>query len=225
MSGLNARAVRATAIGASLMAALILLPAGTLDYWQAWLFMAVFQGVSIAVSVYVAINDPALLARRTSVGPGAEKEASQKIIITLTLAGMIALLVVPALDHRFGWSPVPPAVSVTGDALVALGFLVIFFVFRVNSYGASTIPVAAGQKVISSGPYAVVRHPMYAVGLVTMTGVPLALGSWWGLAILGLMMPVLVWRLVDEERFLTQNLPGYADYMQRVRYRLVPYVW
>jgi protein-S-isoprenylcysteine O-methyltransferase Ste14 len=135
------------------------------------------------------------------------------------------LLVFPALDHQFGWSPVPPYVSVAGDALVALGFLFIFFVFAENSYGASTIQVAEGQRVISTGPYALVRHPMYAGALVMLIGIPLALDSWWGLVVLLFMTPVLVWRLLDEEKFLSRNLPGYVEYQRKVQYRLVPFIW
>jgi protein-S-isoprenylcysteine O-methyltransferase Ste14 len=114
---------------------------------------------------------------------------------------------------------------VLGDVLIALGFLFTFFVLRENTYGASTIQIAEGQTVISTGPYALVRHPMYAGALVMLIGIPLALGSWWGLFGLFLILPVLVWRLIDEERFLRQNLPGYADYQTKVKYRLVPFVW
>jgi protein-S-isoprenylcysteine O-methyltransferase Ste14 len=225
MSSVTARAARATIIGAIVMAALLFGAAGTLRYWQGWVFMAVFEGASIAIGIYLAINDPALLARRMRVGPAAEQEPAQKIIMTLAFAGMLALLIVPALDRRFGWSSVPPVVSLAGNILIGIGFLLMFFVFRVNSYGASTIQVAAGQSLVSTGPYARVRHPMYAGAIIMLIGVPLALGSWWGLALLALIVPVLAWRLLDEERVLSRDLPGYADYMRKVRYRLVPYVW
>ena len=204
------------------MAALLFIPAGTLAYWQAWAFMAVFVGTSGAISVYLAIKDPQLLERRMKAGPAAEKERTQKVIMLLAMVGFIALLVIPALDHRFGWSRVPSYVSLAGDLLVALGFLCIFFVFRVNSYGASTIQLAEDQKVISSGPYAYVRHPMYAGGLIMLAGVPFALGSRSGLFVLLIMIPVLVWRLLDEEQFLAKNLPGYTEYQKKVRSRLIP---
>src|SRR5262245_22168104 len=225
MNSLYMRAVLSTLLGTLVMAALLFVPAGTIDYWQAWVFMAVFEGASTAIGVYLAIKDPQLLERRMHVGPTAEKEKSQKLIMVFALLGFIALLVVPALDHRSGWSQVPPYVSVAGDVLVALGFLVTFFVFKVNSYGASTIQIAEGQKVISTGPYALVRHPMYAGALVMLVGVPLALGSWWDLTLLALMLPVLIWRLLEEEKFLAKNLPGYTDYQKKVHYRLIPYVW
>ena len=205
--------------------ALLFVPAGTLDYWQAYVFMAVFVGGSAAITVYLALRDPKLLERRMNVGPTAEKEPTQKIIMVFALLGFIALLVVPALDRRFMWSSVPAWVSVLGDILVTLGFLLVYFVIRENSYTASTIQVAEGQTVISTGPYAVVRHPMYAGVLPLLIGTPLALGSWWGLGALIFFMPALIWRLLDEERFLHKNLPGYTKYTRKVRYRLVPFVW
>jgi protein-S-isoprenylcysteine O-methyltransferase Ste14 len=225
MTNLNIRAARSLVIGAVAMAALLFLSAGTLDYWQAWIFIAVFVVASAATTVYLAIHDPKLLERRMKVGPGAEKETTQKIIMVLAIAGFVALLVVPALDHRFGWSRVPSYLSVAADVLIALSFLFTFFVFRENSYGASTIQIADDHKVISTGPYALVRHPMYAGALVMLAATPVALGSWWGLVILPLIALVLIWRLLDEEKFLERNLPGYVEYKTKVRYRLIPYVW
>lgn len=225
MNTLNIRALRASLFGAVALAALLFLPAGTLDYWQGWLFMAVFVGASSAVTVYLAIKDPALLERRISAGPRAEKESTQKRVMLLAVLGFIALIVVPALDRRFGWSPAPPYVSLVGDVLVGLSFLLVFLVFKANTYAASTIQVAAGQQVISTGPYALVRHPMYAGSLPLLLGMPLALGSWLGLLALLLIVPALIWRLLDEEQFLRLNLPGYAAYCRKIRYRLLPYVW
>jgi protein-S-isoprenylcysteine O-methyltransferase Ste14 len=225
MNDVTRRALRSSLFGIVALAALLFIPAGTFDYWQAWLFMAVFGCTSGATTVYLALRDPKLLERRMNVGPRAEKEPAQKIIMVLATLGFIAMLVFPALDHRFGWSSVSASVSVLGDALIALGFLFIFFVFRENSYGASTIQIAEGQTVISTGPYALVRHPMYAGALVMSVGIPLALGSWWGLFVLLLLLPVLIWRLLDEERFLRQNLPGYTEYQTKVKYRLVPFIW
>jgi protein-S-isoprenylcysteine O-methyltransferase Ste14 len=207
------------------MAALLFVPAGTLDYWQAYVFMAVFVSGSAAITAYLAIKDSKLLERRMNVGPMAEKEPTQKIIMAFILLGFIALLVVPALDHRFVWSSVPPWVSAIGDILVALGFVLLYFVISENSYAASTIQIAEGQTVISTGPYAVVRHPMYAGVLPVLIGTPLALGSWSGLGALSFFMPALIWRLLDEERFLHKNLPGYTEYTRKVRYRLVPCIW
>jgi protein-S-isoprenylcysteine O-methyltransferase Ste14 len=207
------------------MAALLFLPAGTLNYWQAWVFMTVVVSASGAVTVYLAIHDPKLLDRRMRAGPTAEKERSQKFIIFFAMMGFIGLLVVPAFDHRFSWSRVSTCVCWIGDAAVAIGFLLVFFVVKVNTYAASTIQVAEDQKVISTGPYAFVRQPMYAGSFPILIGTPLALGSWWGLSALIVFVPALIWRLVDEESFLRKNLSGYTEYTDKVRYRLIPYLW
>jgi protein-S-isoprenylcysteine O-methyltransferase Ste14 len=225
MNDVTRRALRSSLVGILALAALLFIPAWTLAYWQAWLFMAVFVCASGAITVYLAIRDPKLLERRMNAGPRAEKEPAQKIIMVFAMLGFIAMLVFPALDYRFAWSPVPASVSVLGDALIALGFLFTFFVFKENSYGASTIQIAEDQTVVSTGPYALVRHPMYAAALVMLLGIPLALGSWWGLFALLLVLPVLIWRLLDEERFLRRNLPGYSEYQAKVKYRLLPFVW
>ena len=225
MQTLYIRALRSSLFGTLIMAALLLLPAGTLNYWQAWVFMAVFVSASGAVTVYLAVHDPRLLERRMRAGPSAEKERSQKFIISLAMMGFIGLLVIPAFDHRFGWSEVSMYACWVGDALIATGFVAVFSVVKGNTYAASTIEVAQDQKVISTGPYRFVRHPMYAGSFPILVGTPLALGSWWGLSALIVIVPALIWRLVDEERFLRKNLPGYTEYTDKVRYLLVPYVW
>jgi protein-S-isoprenylcysteine O-methyltransferase Ste14 len=204
---------------------LLFVPAGTLDYWQAWAFLAVYFAACFAITRDLVKNDPGLLQRRMRGGPFAEKQAAQKIIMSLTSLGFIGLIVVPGLDHRFGWSHLPPWLVLAGDVLVALGFLAVAFVFRENSFSSATIELATDQQVISSGPYAWVRHPMYAGGLVLLLGIPVALGSWWGLLVLAAILPALIWRLIDEERFLSRNLPGYVEYQHKVRYRLMPLVW
>jgi protein-S-isoprenylcysteine O-methyltransferase Ste14 len=217
--------IRSLLIGVIVFGVLIFLPAGTLNYWQAWVFIAVFLGSANATGVYLSIYDPELLERRKHIGPSAEQSIAQKIIIVLSIIGSFALLAFCGLDHRFGWSFVPSYVSFVGDALILLGFYINFIVFKENRYGASSIRVFEGQQVISTGPYALVRHPMYAGVLVTMLGIPFALGSWWGLAFLALIVPVLIWRILDEEKLLKNELPGYAEYTHKVRYRLVPRVW
>ncbi len=217
--------LRTFLIGAIALGLLLFLPAWTLDYWQAWVFIIIFMSSMNAVGVYLALNDPALLERRKRVGPAAEQRALQKVIMALAVLGNIALLVVCALDHRFGWSRMATPLVLLGDALVALGFSMNFLVFKANSYGASNIKVDDGQRVISTGPYALVRHPMYSGVLVMLAGAALALGSWWGLAVVGLILPALVWRIYDEELLLRHDLPGYGAYAQKVRHRLVPYIW
>ena len=205
--------------------AIIFAAAGTTDYWQAWLFLACYFAASLVVSFWLARNDTALLERRMRGGPFAEGERSQKIIMAITSLGFVALLVVPGLDRRFGWSSMPGSVAILGDLLLLLGWLGILAVFRANSYAAATIQVTSGQTVISIGPYALVRHPMYAAALLMLLGIPIALGSWWGALVLLALIPALGWRLIDEERLLLRDLDGYAEYRRKVRWRLIPYIW
>jgi protein-S-isoprenylcysteine O-methyltransferase Ste14 len=225
MKNVRARAWLALAIVIGLMGLLLFVPAGTVDYWQAWELLVLFAGGSVLVTLFIIRNDPALLERRLSGGPTAEQRPVQKVIMLLISVGFIAVLVVPALDRRFGWSAVPPGVVVVGDVLFVIGFGIVFLVYRENSFASATIEVAENQKVISTGPYAIVRHPMYAGGLVYLLGMPLALGSYWGLVPVVAMAPFLIWRLIDEERFLAKNLPGYTEYQKKVQYRLVPWAW
>jgi protein-S-isoprenylcysteine O-methyltransferase Ste14 len=222
---LRARAWMSLAVLAAVMGVLLFVPAGTLRYWQAWAFLSIFFVAAALTTMDLLRRDPALLERRMSGGPTAEKRPAQKLIMVFASLGFISLLVVPALDHRFGWSAVPLAVVLAGDALVAIGFYLIFLVYRENSFTSATIEIAADQKVISTGPYAIVRHPMYAGGLLYLAGMPLALGSYWGLAAFAATLPFLIWRLLDEERFLARSLPGYTDYTTKVRRRLLPGLW
>lgn len=207
------------------MAILLFAPPWTLDWWQAWLFMAVYFGGSIALMLDLAKHDPALLERRMKAGPWAEERLSQKIIMSFASLGFVGLLVIPALDRRFGWSHASALVALAGNLLMLIGGYGIWRVFRENSFTSARIEVASDQRVISTGPYARVRHPMYATALVMMMGIPIALGSWWGLLALAAMMPSLIWRILDEETFLAVELPGYAEYEQKVRYRLIPHLW
>jgi len=204
------------------VSALIFLPAWTLHYWQAWLYLAVFMISISAVFIYLIKNDPKLLARRVN---NKEETKSQKAIHFFINLAFAVVIVIPGLDHRFEWSAVPWYIVMAGDIFVASGILIIFFVFKENSFTAATIEVAADQKVISSGPYARVRHPMYLGGLIFIVGIPLALGSWWGLLTIVLFAPVMAWRILDEEKFLVKNLSGYSEYEHKVKYRLVPFVW
>jgi protein-S-isoprenylcysteine O-methyltransferase Ste14 len=207
------------------LAALLFASAGTLDYWQAWTYLAVYFASSLAITLYLMKKDPKLLQRRMSGGPMAEKEPTQRIIMLFASLGFIGLLVVPAFDRRFAWSHMPPPVALAGDGLVLLGWLAIFFVFKENTFSSATIELAPDHKVISTGPYALMRHPMYAGALIMLLGIPIALGSWWGVLVLVATTPALLWRLLDEEKFLARNLPGYIAYQQRVPYRLIPRVW
>ena len=225
MKSLKRRAGLALALLSAVMALLLFVPAGTVYYWQAWVYHLLFFGVSVFTTLSLMRHDPALLERRMRAGPTAEKRPAQKLIMLGTSVGFIALLIVPALDRRWGWSAVPPVGVMVGDALVLIGFLLIVRVYRENTFTSATIQIVEHQRVISTGPYAMVRHPMYASALLYLIGTPLALGSYWGLVPIVAMLPLLIWRLLDEERFLAAQLPGYADYETRVRHRLVPFVW
>jgi protein-S-isoprenylcysteine O-methyltransferase Ste14 len=225
MNALNTKVLLSLLILILIMAALIFIPAGTLNYSQAWLFLAVYFASSLGITLYLMKKDPKLLQRSMRGGPTAEKQPTQKIIQTLTSLSFIALLVVPALDHRFGWSHVSPVISLLGNALIVLGFLGVLRVFKENTYTSSTIELAAGQRVISSGPYAIVRHPMYAAASGMLIGIPIALGSFVGLIAFAAIAPALIWRLLDEEKFLAANLPGYIEYQKKVPHHLIPGVW
>jgi len=203
----------------------LFVPAWTLDFWQAWVYIFVFAGAAALITVYLWNHDRKLLESRVKAGPGAEKEKNQKLIQVFASLAFIATLVLPSLDRHFLWSRVPLAFIVGGDALVALGFLAVFIVYKENTFTSATIEVAAGQRVISTGPYAIVRHPMYAGALLMLFATPIALGSWWGLTMFIPMALVIVLRLRDEEIFLQKSLPGYREYCGKVRFHLVPYIW
>ena len=225
MASLAVRAWFALVVLAAAVGLLLLMPAGTMAYWQAWVYLGIFVGASALTTVFLIRRDPALLERRMRGGPTAEKRPVERLIMVFTSLGFIALLVVPALDRRFGWSGVPGWAVIVGDVLVVVGFYFIFLVYRENTFTSATIEVAPGQTVISTGPYAIVRHPMYASALLYLVGTPLALGSYWGLVPLAALLPFLMWRLFDEERFLAESLPGYVEYQRKVRHRLIPRIW
>jgi protein-S-isoprenylcysteine O-methyltransferase Ste14 len=207
------------------MGLLLFVPAGSIQYWQAWVYLSVFLGASVLTTIDLMRRDPALLKRRMRGGPMAEKEPTQRVIMLFTSLAFIALLVVPALDHHFEWSAVPIYAVLAGNLLVAVGFYFIALVYRENTFTSATIEVTTGQRVVASGPYAIVRHPMYASASLYLLGTPLALGSYWGFLPVVVMMPFLIWRLLDEEQLLARDLHGYTEYQTRVRYRLVPFVW
>jgi protein-S-isoprenylcysteine O-methyltransferase Ste14 len=212
-------------MGVILLGILLFLPAGTLNYWQAWVFIAVFMVTLSVFGVYFSINDPELIQRRTQAGPGAEQSTLQKIVASVAIISMLAVFVVCGLDYRFGWSHMPPAVSWIGDGIEVFSFIMFYRVFKENSFGGSSIRVEQNQKVISTGPYAIVRHPMYVGTIVMVIGVALGLGSWWVLLFLIPQFFVLAIRILDEEKTLENELAGYKEYELKVHYRLVPYLW
>ncbi|BBX46972.1 isoprenylcysteine carboxylmethyltransferase family protein [Mycobacterium cookii] len=204
---------------------MLFVPAGTFDYWQAWVFLVVVALSVWIPPIYLLRANPAALQRRMRGGPTAEGRVAQKVVIAGLYSSLAAMVVVSVLDHRFRWSPVPTALCLVGDVLVALGLGVVALVIVQNSYAASTVRVEAGQTVISTGLYGMVRHPMYTGNVIMLIGIPLALGSYWGLVFVIPGLIVLALRLRDEEKLLEEELKGYHEYTQTVRYRLVPLVW
>jgi len=225
MNNLNRKAFAGLLALLSVVAAALFIPAWTLDYWQAWVFLLAFFGSSFVITIYLMKNDPTLLEKRITAGPLHEKETSQKIIQFIAQIAFLLVIIFPVLDHRFGWSMVPPYINIAGDTLIAIGFYIVFLVFQKNTYASALIEVKTEQKVVSTGPYAWVRHPMYVGALILLLGTPLALGSWWGTLTIIPIALTIIWRLLDEEQFLVKNLPGYTEYNNKVRYRLVPFVW
>ncbi len=208
-----------------ILALALFIPAGSFYYWQAWVYLAVWAICVILITAYLIKTDRELLAGRVKAGPIAETQKSQKIIQSLASLFFIGLFIVPGLDFRFGWSHVPPLLSLIADGIVAVGFFIVFLTFRENSYTRATIEVSDEQKVIATGPYRLVRHPMYAGALLLLIVTPLALGSWVAMPFSLPLILVIVMRLREEEGFLTQTLEGYHEYCQKVPYHLVPYTW
>jgi protein-S-isoprenylcysteine O-methyltransferase Ste14 len=204
-----------------LMGFALFLAAGTLNYWQAWVFLGVIV-ISSVIVTHSMTKNPRLLENRRKYGPAAENRTIQKIIVLCVGIPALATYVVPALDRRFGWSNMPAWLSIAGDLLILIGMWMVFRVFKANPFGSATVKIADDQIVISTGPYAVVRNPMYASAVVYFIGTSLALGSYWGLVAAALTTLALIWRLFDEEQFLAQNLPGYTDYCAKVHWHLIP---
>jgi len=218
--------LRSGLVGLVVFGLMLFLPARTFDYWQAWVFLLVFFPLSTWIpSIYLMRKNPAALQRRMRAGPGAETRTVQKVVMAVLYLSLAAMFVVSALDHRFGWSPVPTAICLAGDVLVAVGRGVVMLVVIQNSYAATTVQVEAGQKLVSTGVYGLVRHPMYTSYVIMMVGIPLALGSYWGLVFVIPGLLVIAWRIRDEEKLLQEELDGYREYTKKVRYRLVPSVW
>ena len=204
---------------------ILFVPAGTLNYWQAWIFWLIFVFCILIVSAYFLQKDLTLIAGRLKVGATAEQDRIQRLTQVVISVFFILLLLVPSLDHRFQWSIVPSTLSLVADAFVGFGLLIIFLVFKENTYTSVLVEVKEGQKVISTGPYSKVRHPMYSGALLMLLFIPLALGSYWGLLAFPPILAAIAVRSIAEERFLAKDLQGYNEYREKVRYRLVPYVW
>lgn len=225
MTDLSNRALGGAAWFLIVLAALLFVAAGSLGYWQAWVCWGVFSAGVVGITLYFLKRAPDLIERRLAAGPGAERERRQKVIQALTSILFVALFVLPGIERRTRGLRLPAAVALAGDVLVAVALWIVFLVFRENRHASAIIEVGQGQPVIDTGPYAVVRHPMYAGAVLLFFGTALALGSVWALACAVALTAAIVARLLDEERVLRERLAGYDAYRRKVRYRLVPFVW
>jgi len=201
---------------------IILLPAWTLKFWQAYTYLVVLVVPMIFALLYFLKKDPKFLERRTRAK---EKEKQQKLLSILSTAIFLAGFIIPGLDHRFAWSDVPTYIVITADIMVLLGYLIILFVFKQNSYASLIIEVNENQKVISTGLYGVVRHPMYLGVLIMFLPTPIALGSYWALIPFAVLPVLLILRILNEEKVLSNNLQGYKEYCQKTKFRLIPFIW
>lgn len=209
-------------VAAAAFAAVMFIPAGSLRFWQGWVYLTIWIVPVLVFFLYFYKHDPELAERRLR---WREKVREQKILMRLFRVTVVALFLLPGLDHRFGWSHLPVWLTILSQAFVLGGWAMVFWVMKVNHFAASTIEVEAGQHVVSTGPYSIVRHPMYlGIGVMFLFST-LALGSYFALPAFGLVIPILVFRLLNEEKVLRQELPGYPEYCLRTRFRLVPFLW
>ena len=198
------------------------LPAWTFNYWQAWVYMAILTVPRLFVVRYLYKYDPALLERRMRMR---EKQRTQKLVVWFSSFTVLVLFVIPGFDIRVGWSNVPLIAVVIADILVLFGYLIVALVFKTNTYASRIVEVEKGQKVVTTGPYAIVRHPMYLGMMILFTFSPLALGSYWAMLAAVPLIPLLVARIGGEEKELLANLEGYKEYAMETKYRLLPGVW
>ncbi len=225
MNNLIVKSILGLAFLLTFLGAILFIAAGSFAFWQAWLYLAVFGLSTLFVTLYLMKYDQKLLASRVAAGPSAETEKTQKVIQSLASLFFMLVFIVAGLDYRFHWSNVLSIVSIIADVFVALGFYIVFLTFKANSYTSAVIEVKQDQQVITSGPYSVVRHPMYMGASLLLIFTPLALGSWVAFPFPLLLIVTIAFRAIEEEKFLAANLSGYTDYRQKVRYRIIPFVW
>lgn len=222
VTGVSQLAFRRWFVAILILGLVIFVPAGTLDYWQAWAYIVLLGSASLCFIGYYLKRDPELILRRMKAH---EKEREQRKIIWVSLPLFVAVFVVPGLDRRFLWSSVPTGIVLAAEGTILLGYLLFVLVMRENRYASRVVEVAQGQRVITTGPYAIVRHPMYVALLMMYLATPVALGSYWGIAASVWLVFILVARIRNEEKVLLAGLTGYGEYCSMTRYRLIPRVW
>ena len=200
----------------------LFVPAGTFDYWEAWAWCAVILIPYLVILATLLKKNPELLVRRLRLN---EKEPAQRRIVGASGLIFVIGFLLPGLDRRFGWSDIPVEAVIFADLLVMLGYALVFLVFLTNPFTSRTVEVEPGQTVISTGPYAIVRHPMYLGTSIMWLATPVALGSSWALPVFLIMPIVMGYRILNEEEVLLRELPGYPEYTRAVRYRLIPWIW
>ena len=205
-----------------LLGLLFFIPAGTWAYWQAWMWLVTITLLMLVTLRYLIKNDPALLERRMRMR---ERQSQQQKVILVSGIFLVLSFLLPGLDIRYGWSNMPAWVAILANLIVIVGYLLVVWVFKTNSYTSRIVEVESGQKVITTGPYAIVRHPMYVGAFLTYAFTPLALGSYWAFIPGVMILPVLIFRILDEEKLLLHDLPGYREYTQKVKNRLLPGIW
>jgi protein-S-isoprenylcysteine O-methyltransferase Ste14 len=220
--GLGRTVFLRAALALPIMVLIIIGPAGRWDYWQGWMYILILVTPMFFMFAYLLKNDPALLERRMRMR---EKEVVQRKIISLSYLYFLVAFILPGLDVRFGWSKVPPFVSITADVLVFAGYMIFFWVLVTNSFVSRVVEVESNQRVISTGPYALVRHPMYMGVIIMYLASPFALGSYWAVLPAVFVIPLLIARIYNEEQVLVRDLPGYQEYTQKVAFRLIPGLW
>jgi len=204
------------------LGSMFFLPAWTLNYWQAWVYIFIVAIPAIFLGRYLYKHDRELLERRMRMK---ERLRGQKLIVVASSLFFLVTFLIPGFDFRFHWSEMPPAAVVSSEILVLAGYLVVALVFKANSYASSIIEIEKDQKVITTGPYAIVRHPMYLGVLIFYIFSPLALGSYWAVIPALFIVPLIIARIKGEEKELLENLAGYRDYATKTRYRLLPGIW
>jgi protein-S-isoprenylcysteine O-methyltransferase Ste14 len=209
-------------LGIPALLLILFLPAGTFAYWEAWIYLAILLIPMSIVMLYFLRKTPEFLVRRMQLK---EKESEQKIIVKLALLPFLLAFILPGIDKRLGWSNVPILMIVAAQVLVCLGYIFVVLVFKENEFASRVIEVVKGQKVIQSGPYRFVRHPMYLGATLMYIASPLALGSYWAMIPALFIIPIFIARIINEEKVLTKDLEGYSEYKQKTRYRLLPGIW